>query len=59
MTETRRPILVYVTEAERLELQAKADENGRSLSGEGRQAIRLYLSRATRTTVAGEPTHRA
>lgn len=40
----KRPILVYVTDEERAELQALADNSGRSLSQEGRQAVRAWLN---------------
>lgn len=43
--EKRKPTLVYLTDAERAALEAKADANSRSLSGEGRAAIRAWVGK--------------
>jgi hypothetical protein len=44
--EKRKPILVYLTDSERAQLEAKAEANSRSLSGEGRAAIRAWIAPA-------------
>lgn len=51
--ELRRAVLVYLTDAERVELQALADQQTRSLSGMGRVLLLAAMLKAKVRPLSG------